>query len=146
MNELIKTNLSLLKASLLDVELLASYKFFYDDLNDFENQDIQELYRELDGDVYLELSNRKIIVFTADTENFSVKFDFVDEKREDSINLTLTPFWENKIANKILDVELLFSKYRNNPYGLKIKLEQDQEFSLIYESDTDFTSDGLIIR
>lgn len=145
LNPLTETSFPALTTLMLNARLLACHKYFYDDYDDHPEISKHELNQLLDGDVYLELSNGKTIVFSAHTEVFSVKFGLVNVIRDGAIELSQTPFWENKIGSLILGLELLFSEYRDNPFGLRIKLE-NHGFSLVYASNTAFTSDALVIK
>lgn len=146
LNPLTETSFPLLTDLLLDARLLTCHKFFYDEFDDRPEVAVHVSHQELDGDVYLELSNGKTIVFSANTEDFSVKFAVADELRAGARDLSEIPFWKSKIGKSICGVELLFSVYRANPVGLRIKQEQDLAFSLIYKSDTAFTFDALVIK
>ncbi len=125
--------------------LQGCFRRYYDDHDDFDYDD--NLDQELDGDTFLIFSNSEAIGFYADTEAFSLKVGFnVQLENTESVEVSKNLFWKNKIGNSLVDVQLLHSKHRPNPYGIKFILSDGPSFEIVYISESDYTDDAVIIK
>jgi hypothetical protein len=109
---------------------------------------IERRFQESDGEILLELSNGQKFLFSPDSENFSIKITEFDGKNANEIFVDVSSvlFWQNRLNLKIQDITKLYSKFRNNHFGIKITLNNDISFKIIYESENQFDSDSILIK
>lgn len=105
-------------------------------------------FQESDGVILIELSNGQKFLFSPDSENFSIKITEFDGKNANEIFVDVSSvlFWQNRLNLKIQDITKLYSKFRNNHFGIKITLNNDISFKIIYESENQFDSDLILIK
>ncbi len=105
-------------------------------------------FQESDGEILIELYNGHFFLFSPDSENFSIKISAFDAKNSNklSVDLSSVLFWQNRLNLKIQDITKLYSKFRNNHFGIKITLNNDICFKIIYESENQFDSDLILIK
>lgn len=127
------------------LQLQDCFRKYYDDHGDFDSND--NLDQELDGDTFIVFSDKTVIGFYAHSEAFSLKIDF-SATLENTVatNVSGNLFWKNKIGNDVVDIQLLYSEYRSNPYGVKFILSNDTCFEIVYVSESDYTFDAVVIR
>ena len=103
---------------------------------------------EMDGNVYLFMSNDSVLVFYPITESFETQFELlnVDAVPNNLIDISDNPFWQKRLGQKILNTTLIFGEYTDNPYGIKIDFENNLKVSIYYVSQNEYTFDALIIR
>lgn len=109
---------------------------------------VERRYQESDGDILLELSNGQKFLISPDSENFSINIiEFKDENVNNLFtDLSNTLFWQNRLNFEIQDISKIYSKFRNNHFGIKISLNNNLSFKIIYESENEFDSDLILIK
>jgi hypothetical protein len=108
---------------------------------------VERRFQESDGEILIELSNGQFFLFSPDSENFSIKITEFDAKNANElfVDVSSVLFWQNRLNLKIQDITKLYSKFRNNHFGIKITLNNDISFKIIYESENQFDSDLILI-
>ena len=109
---------------------------------------IERRFQESDGEILIELSNGQFFLFSPDSENFSIKITELDAKNSNKlfVDVSNVLFWKSRLNLKIQDITKLYSKFRNNHFGIKISLNNDISFKIIYESENQFDSDLILIK
>lgn len=102
---------------------------------------------EVDGNTYLQFSNGLFIGFYPSSEHYTVEFEVLEENQipKEVINVSGNIYWKQRIAHKVLDIELLYG-FADKPYGIKLHLTNQQEVQLLYVSESEFTFDALIVK
>lgn len=108
--------------------------------------EIQE--QESDGDTCLVFSNGLIVNFHAHTEEFSITMSILEVPTGGKcfVDVSDNAFWKTKIGIEINEVSFLNGDYRDNPYGIEFKLENNEKFEIIYISNNKWDFDLIVVR
>ena len=128
----------------MDLKIAKCYRKF----NSYDVSHIPVDVRNLeqDGLVFLVFENDKILGFYPNTENFSVDFSFIESVEINQlVDISSDLFFVNKLSFKINNISNLY-EFLDEPYGVEFLFENNSKMNIIYESESDYEFDSLIIR
>lgn len=137
------TNLQELK-SIIGLRIVKCYRKF----NTYDVSHIPVYLRNLeqDGFTFLKLEDNRILGFYPNTENFSIDYDFIESIEVNKlIDVSDDLFFENIIGFKISNLSNLYG-FLDVPFGLEFWFENNSRMRIIYETESDYEFDSLIIR
>ncbi len=101
---------------------------------------------EQDGLIFLILEDNSIIGFYPNTESFSIDYNFIEDLEINQlIDISEDLFFKNIIGFNIVNLTNLY-EFLEKPYGLEFVFENNSRMNIIYESESDYEFDSLIIR
>lgn len=101
---------------------------------------------EQDGITFLVFDNNKIVKFSPNTEVGTINYCFdesIDNNQLTDISNDL--FFEKIIGFKIISLSNIFG-FIDNSYGIEFTFENGSRMRIVYESESNYEFDALIIR
>lgn len=122
----------------------------YKCLRQFTQENFEEIpdnvkEQEADGNTFLIFSNKEIVGFYPNTEEFAIKVKKIVSVPEQSVDVSKNNFWKSLIGKKIQKINFLPDNL-DFPNCIEFILENNENFKLQYTSESQYTFDALIIR